>query len=79
MGHIIHNPKIWEHLEDRSSYNHNFYRNPETGEVVLEECDDDVWCDYYLIVDGREEYIGFRYWDDIVFGETEEDIELWNQ
>lgn len=42
-----------------SSYNHNYYRNTNTGEIILEECDDADCFDYSLITgDGQEHYIG---------------------
>lgn len=45
-----------------SCYNHNYYRNTKTGEVVLEECDDCDGFDYYRISeDGQEHYIGSLY------------------
>ena len=61
MAYIIHNPKKWEHLKERSCYNHNYYRNPETGEVILEVCDDDSWCDYY---DEQGNFLGDCRWED---------------
>lgn len=76
-NYIIRNPSKWEHIKEGSCYNHNYYRNTETGEVLLEECDDVSYCDYYLIKDGRKEYIGVCYWDDVKFGESEKDVELW--
>jgi len=42
-----------------SSYNHNYYQNINTGEVMFEECDDADCFDYSLITgDGQEHYIG---------------------
>ena len=42
-----------------SSYNHNYYQNINTGEIILEECDDDGCFDYYSITcDGQKHYIG---------------------
>lgn len=77
-NYVIHNPKIWEHLEDISCYNHNYYRNPETGEVLLEECDDDVYCTYYVVEGNDQMYVGTCYWDEVQWGESEEDVKLYN-
>ena len=33
MSNTIHNPRAWEHMEKESCYNHNYYRNPQTGEM----------------------------------------------
>jgi hypothetical protein len=42
-----------------SSYNHNYYKNINTGEIILEECDDADCFDYSLITsDGQKHYIG---------------------
>ena len=42
-----------------SSYNHNYYRNVNTGKVILEECNDDDFFDYSELDDeGRKNYIG---------------------
>ena len=43
----------------QSCYNHNYYVNNVTGDVVLEDCNDDSLFDYYHIEqDGRKIYLG---------------------
>lgn len=65
-SYTIENPSKWKHLKDRSSYNHNYYINPNTGEIILEECDDDNYYEYFLtdknlnIIKRIGEYY---YWD----------------
>jgi hypothetical protein len=42
-----------------SSYNHNYYQNINTGEIILDECDDADCFDYSSITcNGDENYIG---------------------
>lgn len=42
-----------------SCYNHNYYRNVKTGDIVLEECDDDGLFDYYRVnLDGTTTALG---------------------
>ena len=58
MRTLIKNPKIWNHLS-KSFYNHNYYQNPKTGEIILVECDELYGEDlFYSIVDDKKEYIG---------------------
>ena len=54
--YTIHNPRTWEHMKEESFYNHNYYRNPQTGEIILEEYDD--FCDFgsfYKVDENLEE------------------------
>ena len=39
--------KDYVHIPEHSSYNHNYYRNIYTGEVILEEYKDDGFGTYY--------------------------------
>ena len=39
--------KDYIHIPEHSFYNHNYYRNNHTGEVILEEYEDDVFETYY--------------------------------
>ena len=58
MKTLIKNPKIWNRLS-KSFYNHNYYQNPDTGEVILVECDEFYGIDsFYLIIGNKKEYIG---------------------
>ena len=42
-----------------SSYNHNDYVNEITKDIILEECDDDVFFEYYRISpNGTETHLG---------------------
>ena len=78
MTNTIHNPRIWEHMEDESWYNHNYYRNPQTGEIIFEECDEFFNCCFFYTVDENlnlDEYLGDCYWEDYEW-DQEEDIEL---
>ena len=78
MAYIIHNPKSWEHMEEESFDNHNYYRNPQTGEIILVEYDE--LCDYgsFYNVDEnlkRGEYLGDCYCEDYDW-DQEKDIKL---
>lgn len=80
MSNTIHNPRSWEHMKEESFYNHNYYRNPQTGEIILEECDE--FCDFgsFYKVDENEnfkevEYLGDCYMSDYKWNQ-EEDIKL---
>ena len=62
-----------------SSYNHNYYRNINTGEVMFEECDDADCFDYSLITgDGQKHYIGSLFCSGGIFpdnrGELPDDV-----
>ena len=65
-GYTIETPSKWKHLKDRSSYNHNYYLNPNTGEIILEECDDDNYFEYFLADKNLNivKRIGEYYFDD---------------
>ena len=63
----FYNREDYRHVENltlgdrclNSCYNHNYYVNEITGDVILEECDDDNFFDYYRInPDGTETYLG---------------------
>ena len=76
--YTIHNPRTWEHMREESFYNHNYYRNPQTGEIILEEYDD--FCDFGSFYKADEnlkkgEYLGDCYLYDYDW-DQEEDIEL---
>ena len=78
MSNIIHNPRVWEHMEEESFCNCNYYKNPQTGEIILEEYDE--LCDYgsfYRVDENlkRGEYLGDCYMDDYDW-DQEKDIEL---
>ena len=78
MSNTIHNPKSWEHMKEESFYNHNYYRNPQTGEIIFEECDELYNCCYFYRVDEnlkQGEYLGECYVDDYNWNQ-EEDIKL---
>lgn len=76
VNYIIHHPNSWIHLDEESVYNHNYYRNPSTGETILEECNDDDLYDYYQ-VDENLEII--RYLGSYLFYEYEgEGLWIWD-
>ncbi len=55
MRLIINKKEELEHIKEKSSYNYNFYK-PKDSRInfeILEICDDDRSCDYY-IVSGKE-------------------------
>ena len=39
--------KDYVHIPEHSIYNHNYYRNDHTGEVILKEYEDDGFGTYY--------------------------------
>lgn len=51
----------WEHIPEHSSYNHNYYQNIHTGEIILEVGDDDHTLTYYT---ESEEVIGSCWMED---------------
>ena len=78
MSYTIHNPRFWEHMKEESFYNHNYYRNPQTGEIILEEYDEFYNCSSFYRVDEnlkRGEYLGDCYLEDYEW-KQEEDIKL---
>ena len=78
MAYTIHNPRTWEHMEKESCYNHNYYRNPQTYEIILEECDEfNSCCSFYCVGENfkRGKYLGDCYCEDYDW-DQEEDIEL---
>jgi len=77
-NYIIHRPCDWIYLEDKSSYNYNFYQNPNTGEVIVEDCDELAnILDFYLVDDNLKEIatLGSLWYDEMDWN-SEEDIEL---
>jgi hypothetical protein len=64
QNYIIRNPKSWIHLKEVSVYNHNYYKNPATGEILLEECDDEDLFDYFLVDENlkNERFVGSYLW-----------------
>jgi hypothetical protein len=47
------------HLEDRSSYNHNYYQHHTTGQIIYEECDGlHVEFRFYEIVGNEKIWLG---------------------
>ena len=60
MSDIIRlNQNDYCHLRERSSYNNNFYQHRETGEILLEICDE-AFDSYsiYRLENGDLEFIG---------------------
>lgn len=82
-SYTIEHPCNWEHLKEASVYCHNYYRNPETGEIILEESNDDGFCEYLLVDDNLKpiKTVGC-YFDDEYDGpgrsiwDSPDDIEL---
>lgn len=73
---VIHNPSRWEHQESMSCYNHNYYRNRDTGELILEDCDEFYgYCTFYEVTATGEHYLGDAYADSYEWSQ-EEDIIL---
>ena len=78
MTNVIHNPSRWERQESMSCYNHNYYRNRDTGELILEDCDEFYgYCSFYTVDENLQEleYLGDCYCEDYRWNQ-EEDIEL---
>ena len=78
MSNIINNPRSWEHMEKGSCYNHNYYRNPQTCEIILEEWDELYNCCSFYSMDEnlkQGEYLGDSYVNDYDW-DREEDIKL---
>ena len=78
MSNIIHNPRVWEHMDEESSFNRHYYRNPQTGEIIIEEYYD--FCDFGSFHNVNEnlekgEYLGRCYLCDYNW-DQEKDIEL---
>lgn len=50
-------------VEFSSSYNHNYYYNKNTGDLILEEANDYQTCDYYRVEENGysfvKKYLGF--------------------
>ena len=50
-------------VEFSSSYNHNYFYNKNTGDLILEEANDDQICDYYRVEENGysfvKKYLGF--------------------
>jgi len=83
-------PSEWQHRETLewngntfvSSYNHNYYQNIHTGEIILEEYDDCDFFDYWLVqesINNMLEYknIGGIYdYEGIFDNSSDEPVEL---
>lgn len=65
-------------VEFSSSYNHNYYYNENTGDLILEEADDDQTCYYHRIEENdssiTENYLGLTT-DEYGYGIFDEDYE----
>lgn len=65
-------------VEFTSSYNHNYYYNENTGDLILEEANDDQTCYYYRVeVNGysfENNYLGYTE-DQYGFGIFDVDYE----
>lgn len=65
-------------VEFSSSYNHNYYHNKDTGDLILEEANDDQTCYYYRVEENGysfiKNYLGFTD-DQYGFGIFDEDYE----
>ena len=44
-------------VEFVSSYNHNYYYNKNTGDLILEETNDDQTCYYYRVEENEHSFI----------------------
>jgi hypothetical protein len=64
----IKRPCDFVHIAEKSCYNHNFYCNVKTGEVILDEAYEfpSDYSEFYLIKDGKQ-----IYHRDAYFGEYE--------
>ena len=62
----------------KSIYNHNYYYNKATEDIILEESDDDQTCSYYRVIeDGhsfKKNYLG-QTEDEYGFGIFDDDYE----
>lgn len=65
-------------VEFSSCYNHNYYRNKNNGDLILEEANDDQTCYYYRVEENGhsfvKNYLGFTD-DQYGFGIFDEDYE----
>lgn len=65
-------------VEFVSSYNHNYYYNKNTGDLILEEADDDQTCYYYRVEENEhsfiKNYLGLTY-DQYGFGIFDDEYE----
>lgn len=58
----------YEHVDEifwgyhyKSSYNHNYYYSPVLKDVILEECDDDGYFQYWRLNGYSTQYLGDYY------------------
>lgn len=52
----------FEHIPDKSGYNHNFYRHKELKYEIYEECDEIYESfDFHLIDQDKKVYLGKEY------------------
>lgn len=66
------NSRDFVHIIEHSSYNHNYYRNICTGQILFEQSDDDHGHDYWWATEedmtnhshAHDEYIGTCYMED---------------
>lgn len=67
---IILRGSEYVHLPERSSYNHNYYQHIETGEIILEDCDEyyNSWT-FYRVENNENVCLGVAE-DDLTNNET---------
>ena len=56
----------------KSCYNHNYYVNYKTGQIVLEDCDDCDFFDYMMFEDGKWECLGGIFSISGLFGDSDD-------
>lgn len=64
--------------ECKSSYNHNYYYSSVLGDVILEECDDDGYFEYWRLNGYSTQRIGGYYGIGGIFEDYVEIVELDN-
>jgi len=59
MSILILNKKEFVHLTEKSSYNHNYYKNTKRNYEIFEECEEDYNSYSFFVVEGKSEvFIG---------------------
>lgn len=56
----------------KSCYNHNYYVNHKTGQIVLEDCDDFDFFDYMMFEGGKWECLGGIFSIFGLFGDSDD-------
>ena len=74
-----HVDEIYWGLECKSSHNHNYYYSSVLGDVILEECDDDGYFEYWRLNGYSIQRLGGYYGGSGIFEDESEIVELDSQ